>query len=516
MKFSSRFSIAMVVMLCQLTAYYSTTVQAQDQSDTARFSIAIKGGASKGAYEAGLNWSVIKLNREVYEQQIQNDGRTLLPELVSITGASAGGINTLLSGLTWCSRPEKSGGIHNRIDNNVFRDVWLRLDIDTLLPKHADSSDYLHDDAVLSRKDSIEAANNIRDLWNKPHFRENCRIPLGLTVTRVEPDKLTVGNVDVQNQRFYIPFELRVMEDSTIDFYFNPSDYPTLTDPAMILMPWKQGEPKFSISDKRISDISFTTSAFPMAFGRKRLQYCRLASHEADDKADPEHQNPEYEMALTDDSELICPESYLLTEAEFADGGLFDNLPVGLARTLAESNRSARNDLYPVTYIYLDPNRTRYKVPKVNMDLACDSDNKPDACETMTFNLASEGTLLVNAMGTARTYELYRELTGDNWQLNISEISYKLSEILNQHENKNDCEKLLPYFDHSFDCAEALNRAGHLLEIAYDRKKPVIKEPYSIQKLREKGIIRSCSDTTETIDSSPQTACEFNVVRYRA
>jgi len=34
----------------------------------------------------------------------------LPPEIGSITGASAGGINTLLSGLTWCSLAELNKG----------------------------------------------------------------------------------------------------------------------------------------------------------------------------------------------------------------------------------------------------------------------------------------------------------------------------------------------------------------------------------------------------------------------
>lgn len=510
MNFSSQVSIAVILIFSQLTGYYNAHAQAQDESDSGRFSIAIRGGASKGAYEAGLNWSVIKLSREISDSEMLEGGRTFQLELESITGASAGGINTLLSGLTWCSRPEKEGGIHNRIDNNVFRDIWLRADIRTLLPRYADSADYLHDDAVLSRKDFLEAAGNVRDLWNKPHYRKFCRIPLGVTVTRIEPDKLTVGSVDVQNQRFYIPFELRVMADNSIDFFFDPADYPKLADPAMILMPWSIDKVAFSIDDKSIEDVLFTTSAYPMAFGRKRLQYCRLITHENNDELEPQRQT-----AVKMDKDLRCAEGYALAEAEFSDGGLFDNLPIGLARILAERNISAKDNIYPVTYVYLDPNRTRYKIPQTKTDLACDSFNPPEACRTMTFNLASEGALLLNAMGTARTYELYRELTGDNWQLNMSEISYKLSRMLSQRASTNDCEKELPYFDRSLNCAEALNRAGHLLEIAYDRTRPVIEEPYSVKRLRDKGIVTDCTDTTVTIDSSVRTECVFDIIRYR-
>ena len=131
----------------------SGNIEASTKNQHSRFSIAISGGASKGAYEAGLNWSAIKILGETQKLRTLTGGEFFPFEAVSITGASAGGINTLLSGLSWCSLAEKDGGISNRIDENVFRDIWLRVDIDTLLPKRADSPRYLADDAVLSRKD---------------------------------------------------------------------------------------------------------------------------------------------------------------------------------------------------------------------------------------------------------------------------------------------------------------------------------------------------------------------------
>ena len=517
MKFSSHISVITILVLSMLTgnAYAQNQTQpqaqAQEQTDSARYSIAIRGGASMGAYEAGYNWSALKFIREMSDSQNLTGGQLYHLDLESISGASAGGINTLLSGLSWCSLPENEGGISNRIDNNVFRDIWLRGDISKLLPEYADSPDYLPDDAVLSRKDFLEAAGEIRDKWNQPSFRKGCRMPLGVTVTRIEPDKLTVGNIDVQNQRFYIPFELRVTADNTIDFFFDPADYPTLSDPAMILLPWSKDEPDFFINDKRIEDISFTTSAFPMAFGRKRLQYCRLISDERNDEQ-VEKQN---QFTVKTDNDLFCAEGYELAEAEFADGGLFDNLPIGLARTLAERNVSAKDNLYPVTYLYIDPNRIRYDVPQAKEDLACDGVNPPEACRTMTFNLASEGRLLLNAMGTARTYELYREFTSDNWQLNMSEISRKLAKMLKRQGDTLNCEKELPYFDRTLDCPEALNRAGALLEIAYHSSTPVIEAPYSVKRLREKGVIKSCSGKKTNLDSQTRTECSFDIPRYR-
>ncbi len=178
----------------------------QEQESLQRFSIAISGGASKGAYEAGINWAALKLVREAARRVTLTGGPIRPIEVASVTGASAGGVNTLLTGLTWCARAETAGGIGDSIDGNIFRDIWLRVDINALLPPDADSESYLPDDAVLSRKDYFAAANELRDSWQKPVFRKGCRVPIGVTVTRVIPQELLVGDLEVQNQRFYIPF----------------------------------------------------------------------------------------------------------------------------------------------------------------------------------------------------------------------------------------------------------------------------------------------------------------------
>ena len=476
--------------------------------EAARYAISIRGGASKGAYEAGLNWGLLKLARDISDSADVPGGRAFGFRLESVTGASAGGINTILSGLTWCSRPESEGGLKSRIDDNIFRDIWLRADINTLLPAQPDSPAYMPDDAVLSRRDFIEAAGGIRDKWNQPLFRKGCRIPMGVTVTRIEPDRLNVGNVRVKNQRFYIPFELRVGTDRRIDYFFDPADYPALADPAMILMPWSKGEPAFFINDRQIEAIAFTTSAYPMAFGRKRLQYCRLqTSAGADEGGQPVPFVPA-------EKDLFCPESYELTEALFSDGGLFDNLPIGIARVLAERKRSALDDSHPVTYLYLDPKRVRYEPHRAEEHLACESSKPPPACRTLTYNLLSESKMLYNAMGTARTYELYRELSSDNWQLNLAEISYRLGRMLQQRGIVLDCEKMLPYFSTPLDCPQHLTRAGQLLELAYDNAWLAIDEPYSVKALQQTGNITRCRQRTAPSEAAGRE-CRFDTMHYR-
>lgn len=475
-----------------------------------RFSIAISGGASKGAYEAGLNWALLKLVREGENLSTLTGGRIRPSELASVAGASAGGVNTILSGLAWCLRPDAGGGIGNKIDSNVFRDIWLRIDINDLLPAKADSKAYLADDAVLSRRDYFASADGLRENWRKPLYREGCRVPMGVTVTRVLPQALLVDEIEVQNQRFFIPFELRVKEDNSVGFFFDPADYPKLSDPSMMLMPRRRADPEFSISDERIIDAAVATSAFPTAFGRRRIQYCRLLV-----RASGAGIKTEVSSESLADTDLVCPKQYVLDEAEFADGGLFDNLPIGLARTLAEGNVRTKANTLPVTYMYLDPNRIRYEPPKAPKNTACASANPPDACRVMDFSLFSESRLLLGALGTARRYELYRETTSDNWRLNLSQLGYELSTLLHERHPEFDCQAELPYFDAPLECSEAIRSTGRLLETAYDRIKPQIASPYSSQRLLESGVASDCAASSADPSQQPAIYCSMNISRFR-
>jgi len=500
-------SLMAAVMVVGLPTVFA---DAQDEQKLQRFSIAISGGASKGAYEAGVNWAALKLIQEIPRMTTLTGGPIRPMEFASVSGASAGGINTLLTGLTWCSRPESNGGIANRIDDNVFRDVWLRVDINDLLPPKADSPTYLADDALLSRKDYFKSARELSEQWNKPAYQTGCTVPMGVTVTRVIPQELLVGDLEVQNQRFFIPFELRVKEDNSVSFFFDPGAYPGLSDPAMILMPRPRNEPEFSIADERIIGAAAATSAFPAAFGRRRLQYCRLplraGGMEATEETSQESQS---------DTDLLCPSGYDLDEAIFADGGLFDNLPIGLARKLAEEHTRAKANPLPVTYLYLDPNRIRYEPPKPPDNTACASENPPDACQILDFSIFSESGLLMGAMGSARRYELYRETTSDFWQLNLSHLSYELSDELQKADPAFDCQADLPFFEAGVDCPEAVRRSGRLLEISYVRLKPLISPPYSVQQLTDAGMARECERAPGDSDQDPRFLCGIELTRYR-
>jgi hypothetical protein len=482
--------------------------------ETNHLSLAISGGASLGAYEAGLIWGLIEVLRQMDNTGNNFQGGAPLPiEISSIAGTSAGGINTILAALAWSVNPEDQGGFANRIDDNIFRDIWLTPDVNRLMPTRADSTLYLPDDALLSRHDLVAVARQLREKWRRPGtFRPGLQFPFGLTVTRVKPETMIISGISVENQRFYIPFEMHTGADGSATFFFDPNDFPTMTDPSMITMPWPADASPYTISDQQVEDALLTTSAFPVGFGRKRLQYCRKRFKSTEDES-----IDEVSMATTDPqaNSMKCPEGFKLAESEFADGGLFDNLPIGLARTLSESSRLHRQNPLPVKYIYLDPNRVRYESHSKVQKQACKGENPPEACRELTYDLASEITILGGAVGTARRYELYKELTGENWRLNLSQLTRETADMIDANRDGMRCDSLLPYFDRQLNCSDRLRYAARLLEFTHSHRITPIITPLSAQQLLQEKIATTCLPPSKTADPSIVSTCTIDAPRFR-
>ncbi len=479
-----------------------------------RISLAISGGASKGAYEAGLIWGLMEVVRQAKEAgnwSLGGEQRAI--EIASIAGTSAGGINTLLAALVWSVNPENEGGFTNRIDDNIFRDVWLAPDVNRLLPPDPDSPLYLPLDAVLSRKDLVTVSRELREKWRRPgSFRPGLQLPLGVTVTRVRPDTIFVSGVAVDNQRFFIPFEMRARTDGSAEFFFDPKDYPSLTDPAMILMPWPDDGTPFTVSDQQIVDALLTTSAFPGGFGRKRLQYCRQkAFSTVEDSASTPAKGATGDI----DSKLVCPDGYELAEAEFADGGLFDNLPIGLARVLSESSTLHQKEPMPIRYIYIDPDRQRYETRVPENQRACEGEDPPEACREMNFNLSSEMVVLGGAIGTARKFELFRELTGKNWRLNLNQLSHQLADLIDENQLDVNCDSELPYFDRRLKCSDRLRVAGWLLNLAHTYRFAPVRAPLSASALIKERIATTCRPPSVEAAPGFSFECMIDAPRLR-
>lgn len=479
------------------------------ESAAQRTAFAISGGASKGAYEAGLNWGIIEISRKArVAEQLPLGGKVRPLEVTGISGTSAGGINTLLSALAFSVRPESQGGFANRIDDNIFRDVWLLPDVNDLLPPRANSPSYLAEDALLSRRTLVAAARALRDKWRQPGtFHPGMRIPMGVTVTRVEPETINIGGIEAENQRFFVPFEFRTQSDGSAEFGFDPGDYPRIREPDMILMPYPTDGLSYAISDQQMEDVVLTTSAFPIGFGRKRIQYCRQG------ELDSRSGSGDGTKSRTD--AWRCPPGYVMAEAEFADGGLFDNLPIGLARRLSESGLDIGRPAVPVSYVYLDPDRRRYSQPDARHDRACDGDQPPDACRAMAFDLLSEAAVLGGALGTARKYELYRELTSDYWHMNLPRLAYQIADVIDSRKERLAGPDRLPFFETSLKPAEALRHTARLLERAYGYTYVPMAAPLSVEALFRVQTAMVCRPSSAPSELNMTAECQIDLGRLR-
>ena len=195
-------------LACILFLLQQTTVFALEDRDDPHLpmALAISGGISLGAYEAGLNWAIVK-QLKIAEQDSRYRVDRFPPRLTAVSGASAGGINALVTAMSWCMDDSRLAAYAaDSIHDNLFRDIWLGVGFDNLLP--ADPRLYEDTDGLLSRRAFDQVINRIRILLDRPVYKNNCRIPLAFTVTRTLAMTMDVNGIQVRNQRFVIPIEL--------------------------------------------------------------------------------------------------------------------------------------------------------------------------------------------------------------------------------------------------------------------------------------------------------------------
>ena len=397
--------------------------------DEIPFAIAVRGGVSLGSYEAGINWAIIKYMKALHRSGVA--ARSTHVQLKAVSGASAGSINSLLTAISWCiddTRTQPTGIASNSLTSNLFHDSWLGVGFDELLPEPVDSDQrYRSDDGVLTRNAFNPAINGIKNILSKGLFRANCSVPVGLLVTRVDPVTMTVAGVEVQNQRFMVPVEFFTDTNGRAGFTMcdiDPRD-PLLGN--ILVLPGRRAISRhcpYLIQTNDVIDTIEASSAFPLAFGRKQLRYC-----ERDEQQD----------VVSGGMSQECPTGYRTVTADFVDGGLFDNIPLGAAKALAEPHaqsertrkawqRSARR----YNYIYLDPTIRRPSRSSSTTDPTEPGEelDRLHATEPRTFGLKSQTGFLLGAIRTGRDYELYNVLRGGDWGNQVFSYAEKLVDVV--------------------------------------------------------------------------------------
>ncbi len=416
------------------------------------YALTISGGISLGAYEAGLNWTLSRYLKQGY--QAADDGR-VYPRLVAVTGASAGSINGLISALSWCvdeTRLSPADDFADTVARNLFRDIWVEVGFDTLLPD-AGQAAYGDGDALLTRKAFERQIARIKELSQRRIYRPDCRLPLGLVVTRETPYSISVAGLQVQSQRHFIPLWLQGRPDGSLRFVSRPLAAEGGDWGMVIYLPAARADaegPEYPVAVDDVIDAVLTSSAFPFAFGRKRLAYCYEPWREVRPQAASHH----------------CPAPLLAGTGVFLDGGVFDNIPLGSTRALAERERDG--SLRRVNYVFMDPGKRRpLQKSKTETPVV-----KPAPPASLSFDLASQARFIPGFFDTAQGYELYKVLTGGAWDNTVFSLVQRMSARLDAAAGPlaapEDCLQPLPDGKPAGDVALAyLQRCLAELEYAY-------------------------------------------------
>lgn len=288
-------SMNIFVKLSVLLLLFTFSLHAE--RETIKSSMVISGGVSLGAYESGYNWALIKLSSKVREEN-----KLVKPELRSISGASAGAINAALSAMYWCQKD--SVPLKNTVDDNLFYDTWVNLDIDDLMIPGKDPN---NKSTLLSRRALVKKGEAIVEHMQQPIYRKKCEVPLGIAVTKAVPIVENVGGLKMKNQHFSIPFTFKEKDGKAV---VENREMPPSEDFYISI-------PDIEKDRSKLIDVLFASSAFPGAFQQVKLDYA--------------YKGKKYSHY-------------------FVDGGVYDNVPLDLAVDL---------DSEASLFFFLDPSNMR-------------------------------------------------------------------------------------------------------------------------------------------------------------
>jgi predicted acylesterase/phospholipase RssA len=405
-----------------------TTEPLHREKDGLNFSLAISGGISLGMYESGVNWAFIKHLRNMRDCSNRSDaGRECVdeqlsgiktPYIRSISGASAGGVNALLSAVAWCVKDDASTRVRDNvasdINDNIFKKTWVGIGVDELLPSHKEKTGtpYSKEDLLFTRNAFNETVTRLSNMLDQDIYRGDCDVPLALTLTRIRPEKISTAGIAVNNSRFTLP--VRFVSDSLhpgkiklISNIVDPND-PYWGN--IIYLPGTKTRSKtdgveFTLRIKDVISAVLASSSYPLAFGNTNLKYCFQDKMKG--TASP-----------AQDAGGTCPDGYALREKgdDFIDGGVFDNVPLGVAKALAEPCGMQKETLRRVNYIYIDPGNMRDpdgRKPTIVSDAS--GTEQAEISGGSRGNLLEQMKFLNGAIKTGLDYELYNVLRSGDW-----------------------------------------------------------------------------------------------------
>ena len=281
-----------------------------------------------------------------------------------------------MSAVEWCQSPARSAAESPR--DNLFWKAWIPVGIHGLFPR-GQPKGYAPGDGLFARGAFAPAEATLRQaLDDGTRFPAGCPLTVGVTVTRIRPADIVIKSADAQSgsdgihiptQRFVSTFGL---ETGAAGLRFRQLDEHDHEIGEYLTLPTKDGAGL--VTDDQILDIIRASSAFPVAFGPQVIRHCAEDGHG--------HGRAGCGAPVAD---------------QFIDGGVFDNVPLGLAVSLT-GQILAPDDAEQVHYVYVDPDHARSysKAPPP----------PPERPETKRVGLSTTFDFISTFVAVSEQYEL--------------------------------------------------------------------------------------------------------------
>lgn len=353
--------LALSLCLVAAPAAAQITFSDQDTAGVQPLALSISGGISLGSYQAGVNYGLLEVYRHAaWNPEFQDSTEIPRYRLRSVTGASAGNVNTLLWAIEACTDVRERGEPYRSPDpsNSLFWQVWLSIGWDRLFDPASDEL------ALFDREALTDIAEPLlKERMADRRLVEDCAVPSGITLTRITPDTLRLQGLPIETQRHVTAFDVEV------DSYAAPLGRRVRFRQADRLDNDDQHLGILVRLDPHDGDIPLETmleavkasASFPVAFAPVELA-------------------------------VWYPSKGTETHS-FVDGGFFDNNPVGLARSIYAA--SGGRDTLDI--LYVDPDRFRSRLAE---NRAVPPTAPPNG------GLAAVIATIQGAVPTARQYEL--------------------------------------------------------------------------------------------------------------
>lgn len=305
----------------------------------------VSGGASVGSYQAGFlyYYTLFLQDRARLLRDIPAERRAALRALgldlpenpaggfTLVTGASAGSVNALLAGYSGCREPER---VPTR---SLFFETWNTLSLEQLLDPTRVQPDHM-----FSSKPIEDAIARIKSL--DPSGWRQCRFSLGVTTTRLERREIDLSSAGALRSRSKAPIRLARFTEKFLltstggdgrapEFCPFPScDAPA--GPEATFYPRLARPPGQPVPLESVFGMIAASGAFPTAFAP------RAVAHSYYDSATG--------TWINDD------------KTRFADGGIYNNNPLGLAVRMSRSEGGGAGHH---RFLYFDPNAIAWRWP---------------------------------------------------------------------------------------------------------------------------------------------------------